>query len=82
MRNWLRPSSGSVRDADLAANRRARAVGHWQQRLRALLGEHLLERVVASSGGERTLAISGRDVAERRVNPYTAVREMAARAGI
>jgi LAO/AO transport system kinase len=67
---------------DLAADRRNRAVGHWQQRLRTLLGEHLLDRVVASSGGDAALESLASDVAERRVNPYTAVREMAERAGI
>ena len=70
------------RRAESAADRRARAVEHWQQRLRALLGEHLLERVVAKSGGEAAFKSLAGDVAERRVNPYTAVREMTARAGI
>ena len=68
--------------ADLAADRRSRMVGHWRQRLRALLGEYLLEGIVAKSGGESALESLASDVAERRVNPYTAVREMAARAGI
>jgi GTPase len=67
---------------DLAEDRRRRAASHWKQRLRALLGEHLLERVVAKSGGEGALESLAGDVAERRVNPYTAVRKMAARAGI
>ena len=67
---------------DPAADRRSRAVGHWKLRLRALLGEHLLEQVVAKSGGEGALESLAGDIAERRVNPYTAVREMAARAGI
>jgi GTPase len=68
--------------ADLAADRRSRAVGHWKQRLRALLGEHLLERIITKSGGDGALESLAGDVAERRVNPYTAVREMAARAGV
>lgn len=66
---------------ELAADRRSRAVSRWKQRLRTLLGEHLLERVAAQSGGESALETLAGDVAERRVNPYTAVREMAARAG-
>jgi LAO/AO transport system kinase len=68
--------------AELGTDRRARAVGHWKQRLRALLGEHLLEGIVAKTGGEGALDSLAGEVAERRVNPYTAVREMAARAGI
>jgi LAO/AO transport system kinase len=67
---------------DLATNRRSRATAHWKQRLRALMGEHLVDRVVAKSGGETALESLASDVAERRVNPYTAVREMTARAGI
>ncbi len=67
---------------ELAANRRRRALEAWKQRLRALLGEHLLERTILKSGGEAALETLAGDVAERRVNPYTAVREMAARAGV
>ena len=66
---------------ELAAGRRSRAAEHWQQRLRALLGEHLLERAVARSGGQSALESLASAVAERRVNPYTAVREIMARAG-
>ena len=64
------------------ADRRSRAVERWKQRLHALLGEHLLERAVEKSGGEGALESLARDVAERRVNPYAAVREMASRAGM
>ena len=67
---------------DLTAERRSRAVEHWKQRLHVLLGEQLLERVVAKSGGAGALETLARAVAERKANPYTAVREMAARAGI
>ena len=67
---------------DLAAERRSRAVEHWKQRLHVLLGEQLLERVVAKSGGEGALETLARAVAERKANPYTAVREMSARAGM
>jgi LAO/AO transport system kinase len=67
---------------DLAAERGSRAVEHWKQRLRTLLGEQLLERVVEKSGGAGALEALALAVAERQANPYTAVREMAARAGI
>jgi len=67
---------------DCTADRQGRAVAHWKERLQMLLGEHLLERVVQRSGGAGALESLARDVAERRVNPYTAVREMATRAGI
>lgn len=68
--------------AESAPDRQTRAVEHWKQRLRTLLGEQLLEGVVAKSGGEAALQALAENVAERRVNPYTAVRDMAARAGI
>ncbi len=64
-----------------AANRRERAVDRWKQRLHMLLGEQLLERAVEKCGGDGALESLARDVAERKVNPYTAVREMVTRAG-
>jgi LAO/AO transport system kinase len=67
---------------DLAAERRSRAVERWKQRLHVLLGEQLLERVVKRAGGEGALETLARAVAERQANPYTAVREMASRAGL
>lgn len=66
---------------DLATSRRARMVNHWKQRLKTLLGEHLTESAVMRSGGESSLESLAAAVAERRLNPYTAVREMAAQAG-
>jgi LAO/AO transport system kinase len=63
------------------AQRRERATQRWRQRLLALLAEHLLESVLKKSGGEAGLEELAREVAERRVNLYTAVRELAARAG-
>ena len=68
--------------SDSTAERGTRAVEQWKQRLLLLLGEHLLERVVERSGGTGALETLARSVAERRVNPYTAVRELAARAGV
>jgi len=67
---------------ECTADRRSRAVERWKRRLHVLLGEHLLERAVERSGGEGAIESLARAVAERRVNPYTAVREMASRAGI
>jgi LAO/AO transport system kinase len=67
---------------DLTASRRTRMVKHWKQRLKMLLGEHLTEAAVTRSGGESSLESLAAAVAERRLNPYTAVREMAAQAGL
>jgi GTPase len=67
--------------SESAADRRARAVEHWSQRLRGLLSEHLLERALGAGGGEAALQTLAAEVAEGRVNPYTAVREIVARSG-
>jgi LAO/AO transport system kinase len=67
---------------DLAASRHARMVDHWKQRLKMLLSERLTESAVTRSGGESSLESLAAAVAERRLNPYTAVREMAAQAGL
>ena len=68
--------------AEPAVDRRDRAVLRWKQRLRRLLAEQLLDGILERSGGEAALETLAGAVAERRVNPYTAVREMATRAGI
>jgi LAO/AO transport system kinase len=70
------------RREDLAKSRRARLVGHWKQRLKTLLGEHLIDAALAKSGGENSLESLAAAVAEQRLNPYTAVREMTARVGL
>jgi LAO/AO transport system kinase len=67
---------------DLATSRRVRMVNHWKQRLKTLLSEHLTESAVTRSGGESSLESLATAVAERRLNPYTAVREIAAQAGL
>ncbi len=61
--------------------RRQRGIQHWRRRLENLLGEYLLERILAKSGGTSVLEALARDVLERRANPYAAVRQLAARAG-
>ena len=57
--------------------RRARALEHWKQRLVVLLEEHLLERALGSAEGKRALEALASEVAERKKNPYAAVRELA-----
>jgi LAO/AO transport system kinase len=59
----------------------SRAMEHWKRRLFVMLEEHLLERAVHKLGGERSLDALARDVAQRRANPYTAVRELVSRIG-
>jgi LAO/AO transport system kinase len=62
-----------------SGERRVRTVEHWEQRLVALLEEHLLERTLDGEDGKRALAVLAGEVAERKKSPYDAVRELAAR---
>ncbi len=47
-----------------------------------LLEEHLLARALSGEDGKRALDALAGEVAERRKNPYDAVRELLARAGL
>ena len=46
-----------------------------------MLESEITERVLASPRGAEQLEAVAKEVAERRKEPYTAVREIAARAG-
>ena len=62
--------------------RRTKEVAHWKQRLLQLLGARLLERVVREQLGEAALESLAAEVAERKKDPYAAVNEILARAGL
>jgi LAO/AO transport system kinase len=62
--------------------RRTKEVAHWKQRLLQLLGARLLERVVSDQLGEAALESLAAEVAERKKDPYAAVNEILARAGL
>jgi hypothetical protein len=47
-----------------------------------MLESEITERVLASPHGADQLAALAKEVAERHKEPYTAVREIAARAGL
>ncbi|HJY88078.1 MAG TPA: methylmalonyl Co-A mutase-associated GTPase MeaB [Candidatus Acidoferrales bacterium] len=68
--------------SDLSRNQEARKIAHWKQRLVGLIEARLLERVVSDPQGEETLDQLAREVAERKKDPYAAVNEVLARAGI
>ncbi len=57
-------------------------VAHWKQRLLELLEARLLERVLDSARGQQALEELAVEVAERKKDPYSAVGEILARAGI
>ena len=60
---------------------RTKILEYWKQRLVLLLERQLLSRAL-SGDGERALEALASEVAERKKNPYTAVRELMARAGL
>jgi LAO/AO transport system kinase len=62
--------------------RESRKIEHWKRRLVAMLESDITERALATPQGAAQLESLAREVAERRKEPYTAVRELAARAGL
>jgi LAO/AO transport system kinase len=60
---------------------RAKILEYWKQRLVLLLETQLLARALGGDG-QRVLESLASEVAERKKNPYTAVRELIARAGL
>ena len=67
---------------DKASGRQAKKIEHWKRRLVTLAQELFLERAVAVPQGEAALDALAREVADRRKDPYTAVHELLARAGL
>lgn len=59
----------------------AKILDYWKQRLLLLLETQLLTRALGNDG-QRVLESLASEVAERKKNPYTAVRELIARAGL
>ena len=64
-----------------SGERQAKVVEYWKQRLVLLLETQLMARALGGDG-QRTLELLALEVAERRKNPYTAVRELLSRAGL
>ena len=67
---------------DRTSERQARKEEHWKRRLVTLAQELFLERAMAGPQNETALAALAREVAERRKDPYSAVHELLARAGL
>jgi LAO/AO transport system kinase len=68
--------------AENSAARESRKIEHWKLRLLAMLESEITERVLRTPQGAEQLETLAREVAQRRKEPYTAVREIAARAGL
>ncbi len=62
--------------------RQVKKIEHWKQRLIELLEARLLDRVLGNPQGEKTLHALAEEVAERKKDPYAAVSELLARAGL
>jgi LAO/AO transport system kinase len=63
-------------------DRRSREVAHWREWLLRLLETRLMERVAGAHLSERELDALAVQVAERKKDPYTAINEILARAGL
>ncbi|MFY9583128.1 MAG: methylmalonyl Co-A mutase-associated GTPase MeaB [Candidatus Acidiferrales bacterium] len=70
------------RQFQASSEREAKKIAHWKERLVDLLEARLLERVLGDVRGERALAELAAEVAARKKDPYAAVSEVLARAGI
>jgi LAO/AO transport system kinase len=63
-----------------SAERQAKQTEHWRRRLLGMTGELFMERAVSGPEGAAALDALAREVAERRKDPYAAVRELMSRA--
>jgi len=64
-----------------SGEQRAKLVEYWKQRLVLLMETQVMARALGGDG-QRALESLALEVAERRKNPYTAVRELLSRAGL
>ena len=67
---------------DQADERRAREIAHWKEWLLRLLESRLMERVVGEHMDEAQFEKLAAEVAARKKDPYAAVNEILARAGL
>jgi LAO/AO transport system kinase len=68
-------------ERERSGEQRAKILEYWKQRLVLLLETQLLARALGGEG-QRVLESLASEVAERKKSPYTAVRELIARAGL
>ena len=65
-----------------SGERRRKHVEHWKNRLLDLLESRLLERALGQRSGEKKLAELAEAVADRKKDPFSAVNEILAAAGL
>jgi LAO/AO transport system kinase len=63
-----------------SSNRETKMIEHWKRRLVTLAQELFLERAIPGAEGQAALVALAREVAERRKDPYAALRELLSRA--
>ena len=67
---------------ETSGERQRKHVEHWKKRLIELLESRLLKRALGDAGGEAKLNELAAAVAERRMDPFSAVNEMLSRSGL
>ncbi len=65
-----------------SGERRRKHIEHWKNRLLDLLESRLLERALGGAAGQRKLAALAEAVADRQKDPFAAVNEILASAGL
>jgi LAO/AO transport system kinase len=65
-----------------SGQRRKKHVEHWKNRLLELLESRLLEQALGGAGGEARLVELATEVADRKKDPFSAVKEILNRSGL
>ncbi|HZV59323.1 MAG TPA: hypothetical protein VFF42_03220, partial [Candidatus Eremiobacteraceae bacterium] len=61
---------------EASGERERKHVEHWKKRLVELLESRLLQRALGTAAGEQRLSELSQAVAERKLDPFTAVNEI------
>ena len=65
-----------------SGEREKKRVEHWKKRLLGLIESRLVDGVLGGAGGEARLTEMAREVAARKMDPFTAVNEILAKGGV
>ncbi len=67
---------------EATGERQRKHIEHWKKRLLELLESRLLEKVLGGADGQRRLEELASEVAQRKKDPFAAVKEILARSGL
>ena len=67
---------------EASGERQRKHVEHWKKRLLELLESRMLEKVLGGAEGQRLLEKLASEVAQRKKDPFAAVKEILARSGM